>query len=149
MLVDGGRQMRTMRRLLVRAGPAVGIATYLLLWALAGLGPRPPSDLDVFFVPAAHIAAHSPLLAYSLRVSGYQILYPNANGPLSLVPLTPLVALLERFGWLDNLPVRHTAVFAVFAVFNLLLAREGVVAVERLRRARLRGTPPPLRYLGL
>jgi hypothetical protein len=137
--VERAREAGLEGRLLARAGRVLGIAAYLLLWAFAGLGPRPSSDLDVFFLPAARIAAHSPLLAYSLRVSGYQIPYPNANGPLSLVPLTLLVALLEHFGWLYSQPLYHAIIDAVFALFNLLLAREGVVAIERLRGAPLRG----------
>jgi hypothetical protein len=143
--VERASEVGMERRLLARAGRTLGIAAYLLLWAFAGLGPRPPSDLDVFFLPAAGIAAHSPLLAYSLRVSGYQILYPNANGPLSLVPLTVLVALLARFGWLHSQSLSHATIYAVFALFNLLLAREGVAAIERLRGAPLLG---PWRLLG-
>src|SRR5262245_65454252 len=124
MAVDRADAASAMRRLLARGGLALGIAMYVLLWALAGLGPRPRSDLDVFFLPAARIATHSPLLAYSLRVSGYHFSYTNANGPLSLAPLTVLVALLDRFGWLDGLPLRQSVVSAVFSLFNLWLTRE-------------------------
>src|SRR5262245_23359745 len=133
---EGGGQQGRWR---ARGGLVVGVATYLLLWAVAGLEPRDPSDLDIFFVPSARIAAHAPLLAYSLRVPGYQIPYPNANGPLSLPPLTLIVVLLQHFGWLDILPLRHAFISAVFAVCNLLLAWEGGAAIARLRAAPVSG----------
>ena len=50
------------------------------------------TDLDVFFWPSAEIAVHGhPLLVYTLRAGPY----PNANGPVSLLPLGPVAALAQ------------------------------------------------------
>jgi hypothetical protein len=118
-----------------RLGIAALVALYIFGWGATGLAPINQTDLDAFFLPSARIAlAGHPLQVYALR---YDTLYPNANGPLSLVPLTAVAALAARLGWLDDIALRRMLVMAAFSVFSLLLAREGVAAVDRLR-----GNPP-------
>jgi hypothetical protein len=103
---------------------------YVALWALVGLWPLNPTDLDVFFLPSARIALDGhPLFVYSLR---YAEVYPNANGPLSLVPLTAAAALAQHLGWLDIPTLRRVIVQAVFALFPLLLTWEALRAIDRL-----------------
>src|SRR5260221_14463326 len=95
-----------------------------------GLIPINATVLDAFFLPSARIGLEGhPLLDYSLR---YAEVYPNANGPLSLLPLTAVAALAQHLGWLDNPPLRRMLVQAVFAVFPLLLVWEALHAIERL-----------------
>ena len=110
---------------------------YLLLWGVVSLIPLDPTDLDVFFFPSARIAlGGDPLHVYALR---YADVYPNANGPLSLVPLTAVAALAGRLGWLDNPSLVRALVMTAFSVFSLLMAWEGVTAIDRLRGAPLAG----------
>jgi hypothetical protein len=85
------------------------------------------TDLDVFFWPSAEAAVHGhPLLVYALH-SG---LYPNANGPVSLLPLSLVAAMANTLGWQNSMHLRDALTVGVFAVFSLLLAREAVLAVE-------------------
>ncbi|HEX9057762.1 MAG TPA: hypothetical protein VF818_09540 [Ktedonobacterales bacterium] len=110
-------------------------ALYMFIWALSGLLNINPTDLDAFFLPSVRIAlGGQPLHVYALR---YATLYPNANGPLSLVPLTAVAALAQRLGWLDDVYLRRMLVMAVFSIFTLFMAWEGVAAVQRLRGASL------------
>jgi hypothetical protein len=95
------------------------------------------TDLDVFFWPSAEIALHGhPLLVYTLRAGPY----PNANGPVSLLPLGLVVAVINALGWQDSMRLRDALTVGVFAVFSLLMAREAVLAIEagrgREREAR-------------
>jgi hypothetical protein len=91
------------------------------------------SDLDVFFWPSAEIAAHGhPLLVYAVRSNPY----PNANGPLALIPLTAVAALSNALGISASMPLRDGLAEAVFAVFSLLMAREALLAVESGRGRR-------------
>jgi hypothetical protein len=115
-----------------RRGWIAGLsALYIAAAGLIGLFPIDGTDLDAFFFPSARIAVMGhPLLVYSLH---YQEIYPNANGPLSLVPLTAVGVLAHRLGWLDEPSLRRMLVMAAFSVFTLLLAREGVAAIDRLR----------------
>jgi len=84
-------------------------------------------DLDLFFWPSAQIAAHGhPLLVYAVRAGTI----PNDNGPLSLIPLTGVVAVADLLGWQDSIRLRAALTLGVFAVFSLLLAVEAVRAVE-------------------
>lgn len=81
------------------------LAAYLLAWAL---GPfilsRTPSDLDVFFWPSVATALNGHVLQiYSANDYGG---YPNANGPVGLLPLVPLTALANLFGWANDIRVR-------------------------------------------
>ena len=96
------------------------------------------TDLDVFFWPSAEIAAHGhPLLVYTLRAGQY----PNANGPVSLLPLTLVAAVANALGWQHALEPRDALTVGAFAVFSLLLAREAVLAVEAGRGGRTRRLP--------
>jgi hypothetical protein len=96
------------------------------------------TDLDVFFWPSAEIAAHGhPLLVYSLRAGQY----PNANGPVSLLPLTLVAAVANALGWQHALEPRDALTVGAFAVFSLLLAHEAVLAVEAGRGAPSRRLP--------
>jgi hypothetical protein len=110
---------------------------YIAAAGLIGLFPIDGTDLDAFFFPSARIAVLGhPLQVYSLH---YQEIYPNANGPLSLVPLTAVGKLALQLGWLDEPSLRRMLVMAVFSVFTLLLAWEGVAAIDRLRGQPLVG----------
>ena len=114
---------------------AAGVAAYYLLWALTAFDKVNPTDLDIFFLPAAHIALGGrPLDVYTLRVGS---LYPNANGPLGLVPVTLAAWLAQWRGWLGDPMLRRMLVFAVCAPFPLLVGWEGARAVDRFG--------PPLR----
>lgn len=127
-------RLRLMRGRALMAGL---IALYIAAWGIGGGIVGGPTDLDVFFLPAARIALFgAPLKVYAPRYGG---IWPNANGPLSLVPLTAVEALARALGWLDD-PLRiHMVVMSTFAVFSLLLAWEGVAAVDHLRGAPVRG----------
>lgn len=114
---------------------ALAIALYFSLWALTAFDKVNPTDLDVFFLPAVRIAlAGHPLQVYTLRVG---LIYPNANGPLSLIPLTLAAWIAEARGWLNDVMLRRALVFVISAIFPLLVGWEAVRAVERFG--------PPLR----
>lgn len=118
-------------------GVAVLVMLYCGLWNLVARLPLNPTDLDAFFVPATRIAlAGHPFDVYSLR---YLTTYPNANGPVSLAPLTLAVAIAQWQGWLANAVLYRVVVMTLFAPFVLLMAREGVGAVDRLRGRPLTG----------
>lgn len=113
------------------AAIAVFVLLYCGLWNLAARLPLNRTDLDAFFVPAARIALSGhPFDVYSLR---YQDIYPNANGPLSLIPLTLSSAIAWWRGWLSDMVLRRVVVLTVCAPFVLLMAREAVATVDRLR----------------
>lgn len=119
-------------------------ALYVALWAGVALFPIPVTDLDAFFLPSARIALGGhPLEVYGVR---YQQVYPNANGPLSLLPLTLAATIAQHAGWLDNPPLRRAVVMALFAVVILLLAHEAIRAVERALGAPLNGAMRALAY---
>jgi len=112
-------------------------ALYMAIWASCGLIPFNTTDLEAFFFPAARIALEGhPFGVYAVRLGEY---YPNANGPLSLVPLTAVGALAQSLGWIDVLSLRRALIFAVFALFPLLLAREGLHTIARLNGKPLTG----------
>lgn len=117
------------------AGWILGSA-YSATWAIAGwLWTRPLNDLDFFFLPAVRIALKGhPLQIYAVRYQGY---IANDNGPLGLVPLTAVAGLASRLGWLDDERLRRMLILAVFSIFSLLMAREAVAAIDRMRGARL------------
>ena len=113
------------------SNPRTWIAPYALLWFAVGLLPFQPTDLDIFFWPSARVAAYGqPLLVYT---AGGHALYPNANGPIALVPLSAIATLLKIIGRLDDVTLRRAVALGVFSLFILLMAREGVRAIERLR----------------
>ncbi|TME95597.1 MAG: hypothetical protein E6I34_01600 [Chloroflexi bacterium] len=111
--------------------PIGWVIPYVMLWYLVGLLPFQPTDLDIFFWPSAKMAiAGQPLMVYA---ANGQDAYPNANGPVSLLPLTLAGLLLQAAGQLDSLPQRRAVALAVFSLFVLLMAREAVAAIERIR----------------
>jgi hypothetical protein len=116
----------------------------MVLWFLIGLLPIQPTDLDIFFWPSARLAvAGHPLLVYS--ASGHDA-YPNANGPLALVPLSAVGVVLNAFGWLYAPTQRRAAALLVFSVFLLLMSREAVAAIDRIRGRPLAGYPRLFAY---
>ena len=117
------------------------LPAYLLFWFALGFF-TPANDLDIFFWPSAHILlSPHPFLAYThflaVPTLNGTVLYPNANGPLSLFPLALLGLLLAFFHLLSYLPLFHAVVYSFFSLFALLLAREAVFIIERLRATRL------------
>ena len=127
--------------------PSTWVVPYIALWFGAGLLPIQPTDLDIFFWPSAKVAVLGhPLLVYS---AGGQNTYPDANGPLALVPLTVVGLFVNAFGWLDAPTERRVVALAVFSVFLLLMAREAVTAVERLRGGRLAAYPRLFAYAAM
>lgn len=119
--------------------------TYAGIWAIAGwLWRGPLTDLDYFFFPAVRIALSGhPLLVYAVR---FRTVIANDNGPLGLVPLTAVAAVASRLGGLDDQRLRRTLVLAAFSIFTLLMAREAVAAIDRLRGANLGGPSRVLAY---
>jgi hypothetical protein len=110
---------------------------YIAGWGVSGSFPIGTTDLEAFFLPSARlILAGHPLQAYAVRYGGY---YPNANGPLSLLPLTLAAAIARRLGVLDNPDPRRAIIMVIFAIFPLLFSHEAVRAVDRLRGVALRG----------
>jgi uncharacterized membrane protein len=118
---------------------------YALTWAIVGwLWRGPLTDLDFFFLPAVRIALSGhPLRVYAVR---FQSIIANDNGPLSLVPLTAVAAVASRLGGWDDERLRRALVLGVFSVFTLLMAREAVAAIDRLRGASLAGLSRVLAY---
>jgi hypothetical protein len=103
--------------------------------AVSGLAPlvlkTTPSDLDLYFWPSAETAvAGHPLLIYSAHLHA---LYPNANGPLGLVPLVPIAKLANALGWAGSLTGRAALVDAVVSLFVLLVAYQAARFVAGAR----------------
>ncbi len=120
---------------------------YMLAWGLAGLLPINPTDFDAFFLPSARLAASGhPFNVYQIRYYASMYPYPNANGPLSLVPLSAVAALAGRLGWLDDPSLRRMLAMAVFSLFSLLLAHEVLLAADRLREIPLAGARRMVAY---
>ena len=117
---------------------------YALAWAILGwLWRGPLTDLDFFFLPAMRIVLSGhPLMVYTVR---FQSIIANDNGPLGLVPLTAVGAIASWLGWDDNRLLR-ALVLAAFSIFTLLMAREAVLAIDRLRGASLAGIARLLAY---
>ncbi len=121
-------------------GFSYGVAWAILGWAWRG----PLTDLDYFFLPAVRIALSGhPLLVYTVR---FQTVIANDNGPLGLVPLTAVAAVASRLGGPDDERLERVLVLAAFSIFTLLMAREAVAAIDRLRGASLTGLPRVLAY---
>jgi len=112
--------------------------TYAAVWAIAGwLWTSPLNDLDYFFIPAVRIALSGhPWQIYAVR---YQTIIANDNGPLGLVPLTAVAGVASRLGWLDDERLRRMLILGVFSIFILLMAREAIAAIDRLRGVPLDG----------
>ena len=118
---------------------------YAVAWAFLGwLWRGPLTDLDYFFLPAVRIALSGhPLLVYTVR---FQTVIANDNGPLGLVPLTAIVAVASRLGGPDDERLQRVVILSAFSIFTLLMAREAVAAIDRLRDASLTGLPRVLTY---
>jgi hypothetical protein len=118
---------------------------YSVAWALLGwLWRGPLTDLDYFFLPAVRIALSGrPLMVYTVR---FQTVIANDNGPLGLVPLTAVAAVASRLGGPDDERLQRVLTLAAFSIFTLLMAREAVAAIDRLRGASLTGIPRILAY---
>lgn len=128
---------RTYWRWVRIGGVAALVMLYCGLWNLAARLPLNRTDLDVFFLPAASVAVSGhPFEAYSVR---YLQIYPYANGPLSLIPLTLATAISAWQGWLGDIVLRRVVVMTICAPFVLLMAREAVAAIDRLRAKPLAG----------
>ncbi|MGZ3639466.1 MAG: hypothetical protein ACXVCX_16690 [Ktedonobacterales bacterium] len=133
-----------MPRWLTRAGVWLLIALYIGIWCFSGVQKLNITDFEAFFLPSARIAlAGHPLHIYQVR---FQDIYPNANGPLSIAPLTLAAALAQALGWLDNMELRRMVAMGIFAVFPLLMAREAVLAADRFLGAGLMGYRRLLAY---
>jgi hypothetical protein len=127
----------------LRRGDLWAIAS-VALWVAVGFLPLNPSDLDAFFWPSAQRAlAGHPLMVYQPAGA---MTYPNANGPLALVPLTAVGMVVQALGWMDMLRLRRAVALGFFSLFILLMAREGVSAIERLRGRSLSQWPRLLAY---
>ena len=117
--------------------PRTWVVPYVTVWFLVGLVPIQPTDMDIFFWPSARIAVDGqPLLVYRSRG---QADYPNANGPVSLIPLEVLGVGLKAFGAEEAQPARRALVLALFSIFLILMACEAVRAIERIRAVQLNG----------
>lgn len=117
-------------RLRNRVLVALLVVLYIVFWGVTALYPVAPSDLDAFFIPSAQLVAFGhPLLAYSIR---YDLIYPNANGPLSLLPLAAVLRLASALGWLQNDTMRRVLILGAFSVFTLLVTREGLLTLRWL-----------------
>jgi hypothetical protein len=123
------RQNATVARRAVTAGVVV---LYVVAWALISAALKTtPSDLDLFFWPSAQtVVAGHPLLIYAGHLHDA---YPNANGPLGLVPLVPIAALANALGWAGNLAIRAAIAGSMVSIFVLLLAYQAVRLVEQAR----------------
>src|SRR5215470_8628181 len=125
-------------------GIAALIVLYLGLWALMSQQITNPTDFDVFFLPSAKIAlSGQPLDIYQVR---YAVSYPNANGPLSILPLTLLAALASALGIINDFVRCRMLVAVAFAVFPLLLSYEAVRSLDILLKRPLRGMPRLMAY---
>ncbi|MGO8946330.1 MAG: hypothetical protein ACLQUY_01440 [Ktedonobacterales bacterium] len=126
-----------LKRWVQPAGILALVLLYLGLWAFASLQITNPTDFDAFFLPSAKIALSGhPFDIYQVRYEG---LYPNANGPLSTLPLTIVAALAEKLGILNDSGRCRMLVAVAFAVFPLLLSREALLTLDLLLKSPLRG----------
>lgn len=117
-----------------RRGAIAGLAAlYIAAWTLVSFALKTrPSDLDLYFWPAAETVVRGhPLLIYSAHLHDA---YPNANGPLGLVPLLPMAALANALGWATNIGARAALAGAATSIVMLVLAYQGVRLVAIVRR---------------
>jgi hypothetical protein len=125
-------------------GIAALLVLYLGLWALMSQQITNPTDFDVFFLPSAKIALSGhPLDIYQVR---YAVSYPNANGPLSMLPLTIVAALASALGIINDFVLCRMLVAVAFAVFPLLLSYEAVRSLDILLKRPLQGVRRLLAY---
>jgi hypothetical protein len=140
------RWQRWQRRGLI----ALAALIYEVVWALCGFEKLNPTDFDIFFFPAASLVLHGHLFdVYQLRVG---LIYPNANGPLGLVPVVAAAWLARTQGWLGDPTLRRVLLLALTAPFPLLAGWEAAKVVQRCAPSvpsggRLRGLARFLPYL--
>jgi hypothetical protein len=105
---------------------------YVAAWTVSSLVLKTtPSDLDLFFWPSAEtVVAGHPLLIYAAQAHAT---YPNANGPLGLIPLIPLAAIANALGVAGSIGARAALVGAAMSLFVLLLAYQSVRIVAQAR----------------
>jgi len=118
---------------------------YVAVWGIVGwLYWGPLTDLDFFFLPAVRIALTGhPLMVYMVR---FQSVIANDNGPLGLVPITAVAAIVSWLGGGNDTRLVRSVILAALSIFSLLMAREAVAAIDRLRGASLVGLPRILAY---
>ncbi|MDP9325041.1 MAG: hypothetical protein M3O87_00705 [Candidatus Dormibacteraeota bacterium] len=104
-------------------------------WACVAFLPIPGNDVDAFFWPSAREALNGqPLQIY--HPLG-QAQYPNANGPLAILPLVLIGSLLRAIGAMESMYLRRAVILFFFSLFVLLMSREALATVEWLRGGRL------------
>jgi hypothetical protein len=121
-----------MRPVISRAATAgLGVA-YVAAWTLSSLVLKTtPSDLDLYFWPSAEtIVSGHPLLIYAAHAHD---VYPNANGPLGLLPLVPMAALANALGWAASLTGRAALTGAAVSLVVMLLAFQVVRFITAAR----------------
>jgi hypothetical protein len=134
--------------MLVRWGRRIGIVLLVLLylgfWAVMSRQITNPTDFDVFFLPSAKIALSGhPFDIYQVR---YSANYPNANGPLSILPLALVASLAQALGIINDFTRCRMLVVVIFAVFPLLLGREAVLSLDLFLKRPLGGFRRVLAY---
>ena len=113
-----------------RVEPYLVATAFLAGLALASFAFWSKSDLDLFRWPMAELALHGhPLFIYTVHAG----IWRSDNGPLSLLPLTAVVASVNALGWQADAPLRDAVVMGVFGLFALAFAREAVRAVGSAR----------------
>lgn len=133
-----------------RAAVAGLVVLYVVGSGLASFLDPTTTDLDLFFLPSAQVAAGGqPLHVYAVRQITNVAAYANANGPLSLMPLAVVSWLGAHLGWLGQIRWQHFLATAVFSIFTLLMAREGMFAIDRLRGRPLTGLGRVAAYAAL
>ena len=104
---------------------------YAALWAASAALLHGRSDLDLFFWPVAQtVVSGHPLSIYASNNFGAG---PDANGPLGLVPLVPLVAIANAGGWANDVALRATIANAVYSLGSLSMV---VVALRLIEEGR-------------
>lgn len=108
---------------------------YAGAWAVSALVTTGgPSDLDLYFWPSAEIAAHGHVL--QVYAGGGSMRYPNANGPVGLLPLVPIALVVNAVGRANDLRLRAGLSDAASAVFILFMAQQ---AMRLIRLGRVQG----------
>ena len=105
------------------------VGAYVAGWALSPLVTGSSlSDLDIYFWQSAQLGAHGhPFTMYSAHMLDA---YPNANGPLGILVLTPLAATANALGWSNDVRVHAGMAGALGGLLAVLLAAE-VVRIAR------------------
>jgi hypothetical protein len=78
-----------------------------------------------------------------------QSAYPDANGPVGLIPVTAVGLMMRMLGRLDATEPLRALTLALLSIFVVLMAREGIAAMERMRGHRIEGYRRLLGYAAL